>query len=49
MISILIITKGRNSVNINLCTSSSYGLHLYQVPGNILNGFRDMERTRFQY
>ena len=37
-ISILFITKGRNSVNIArgitvlvLCTSSDHGLHLYQV------------------
>ena len=38
MISILIITKGQNSVNIArrviilvLCTSSNHGLHLYHV------------------
>ena len=56
MISILIITKETNSVNIAHrviafvpCTSSDHGLYLYQVSCNILNGFRAMERTRFQY
>ena len=52
MISILIITKGQNSVNIArrgivlvLCISSNQDLHLYQVCENILNSLRVMEWT----
>ena len=48
-ISILIITKGHNSVNtahgitvLVFRTLSDHGLHLYQVLGNILNSLRVM-------
>ena len=51
MISILIITKGHNSVKITrrvivlvLCTSSNRGTKFRK---NISTGFRVMERTRF--
>ena len=46
-ISLLFITKGHNSVNIArgvtvivLCTSSDYGLHLYQVLQKYLERFK---------
>ena len=56
IISILIITKGHNSLNIAYGvtflvhrTLSNHGLHLYHFFENILNDLRFMERTRFQY
>ena len=54
--SILIIRKGRYSINIVhgvtilvLCILSNHGLHLAKFRENIVNGFRVMERTPFQY
>ena len=55
-ISIRIKLKAHSSVNIAysviilvLCTSYNHGLHFTKFRENILNGFRVMERTQFQY
>ena len=54
--SILIIRKRHYSINIVhgvtilvLCILSNHGLHLTKFRENIVNDFRVMERTPFQY